>query len=67
MTIWDIDLGWFVILALAAAFGGMIIAERLCYTAKKAEAAEKALDKKGMTVKQIDTFFTKHKEADNER
>ena len=44
MTIWDIDLGWFVLLALAALFGGMIVAERLCYTAKKAEAAMDALD-----------------------
>ncbi len=36
-------------------------------TKLEAEATEKALDKKGMTVKQIDTFFTKHKEADHER
>lgn len=44
MTIWDIDLGWFVLLALAAAFGLIYGMERYDHYAKKVEHVMKALD-----------------------
>jgi len=35
MNIWDIHLGWFVIVALAALFGALIGMELACWRAKK--------------------------------
>ncbi len=47
MTIWDIDLGWFV-MGAALVLGLVIIAmERLDYNAKRANRAIDALDEEG--------------------